>query len=329
MSKTLIAPQNVLVAIPCHDGRNMAELTGSLVMGARHYCAISMNSECSHPSLVRNQMADTFLRSKAEWLVHIDSDIYPSPEDWEHLLECTDPAMTYVNPDGSSTRGSFEAQTIEQWGKDAPPVPTRIDTLTRSGTRTMADVLVCAEYAYKQEPFRPVKLGAGFVRVHRSVFEVLQNLKHGPGETVEVSRELIEKVRQARDDRMAAVKDPDGDVHAAVSTHDKLVQQLLDSVRDKTGAPRLWQCTHNGRTFWDYYPSGPVINEFVPTTQWMGEDHGFFTLCMLAGIVVRIERRTRLTHLGRKGYPYLSPEEVARDRGMLEALGDAREELRP
>jgi hypothetical protein len=55
---------------------------------------------------------------------------------------------------------------------------------------------------------------------------------------------------------------------------------------------------------YDFYPQGAMISALVPEVSYKGEDHGFFTLCMLAGIIPRIETRTRLIHIGRKAYPY-------------------------
>ena len=286
-----INPRHVMVAIPCHDGRIMAELAGMLVMSAAKFNAVTLPTECSHPSLVRNIIADTFLRSPFEWLVHIDSDIVPSPEDFDLLLQTIDPDKEYWNQDNPLDEGAPSIMTDQA----RPPTPTRIDTTSDAGTRTMADVLVCAEYSFKNEELEPVRFGGGFVRVHRSVFETLAQMKHPPAETVEISRAEFEVLNRQWAE------------HKNLNDYDYCrseVEALLASVKYTDGMPRLWQTTHKGRVFHDFYPSGPVINQFVPTSQWMGEDHGFFTLCMLAGIVCRVEQRTRLVHIGRKAYPY-------------------------
>jgi hypothetical protein len=190
-----------------------------------------------------------------------------------------------------------------------PPRPTRIITGQCTPGRPLdektgaaADVLVCAEYSYKDDTLRPCRFGMGFVRIHRSVFETLQELRHDGGPTVEVQRHALEELsrQNARDDR-SNVEDRAADLTRAI-------EQLLGGIEDKAGTPRLWQATHQGRLYHDYFPSGGMISQFIPTAEWRGEDHGFFTLCHLAGIIPRIETRTRLLHIGRKAYPYLGPD---------------------
>jgi len=70
----------------------------------------------------------------------------------------------------------------------------------------------------------------------------------------------------------------------------------------------LWQSLYEGRLMTDYFPSGPIVSMIVPGAPWTGEDHGFFLMCKLAGIVPRIETRTRLFHVGTKAYPYRGGE---------------------
>lgn len=233
----MIDPRTVFLAMPCGDGRMMAETAASLIRINGRFAAFTFKSEVSHVSLVRNFIADDFLRSGLEWLVSIDSDIVFEPDDFNLLMMPSD----------------------DSWREDGSPCPTRtrieeIAGRNQDGTPKLmtsdADLLVCAEYPYKNDNLEPVKLGYGFVRVHRSVFETLQNLKHDDGQA------------------------------------------------------RLWQMTHHGRLICDYYPSGPMVGLHVPTAEWKGEDHGFWTLCMLAGLIPRIERRTRLVHVGRKAYCY-------------------------
>jgi len=120
-------------------------------------------------------------------------------------------------------------------------------------------------------------------------------LTHDGGPTVEVQRHHIQELERLLDEGSA-----DDALMAA--------RALVAGKEDKAGQPRLWQTSWQGRTFYDFFPSGPLISQFVPTGEWKGEDHGFFTLCMLAGIVPRIETRTRLVHIGRKGYPYFGPQ---------------------
>ncbi len=278
----------------------MTELTGMLVTCRDLYAAITMPTECSHPSLVRNIMADTFLRSGLEWFVGIDSDIVPSRADFELLLEPTDIQAQYFDGD---------AAELEPHDRlTAPPTPTRIEVQipTPSGYTAsrpeLADVLVCAEYAYKREEFEPVQFGGGFYRAHKSVFNILANLKHPPGDTVQVSRSAFGALQDAVED------DTDyGTDRAAKLT--ARAEDLLASVYDTAGTPRVWQASHHGRLFYDFYPSGAMLSAGLPHGDWKGEDHGFWTLCSLAGLVPRVERRTRLIHIGRKGYPYLGPDE--------------------
>lgn len=52
----------------------------------------------------------------------------------------------------------------------------------------------------------------------------------------------------------------------------------------------MWQ----GEMMHDYFPCGAT-----PQNHWMSEDHGFFMLCRLAEIQVRVETRTNLLHWGR------------------------------
>jgi hypothetical protein len=82
------------------------------------------------------------------------------------------------------------------------------------------------------------------------------------------------------------------------------VFERLKNLTDRSGQARLWSMLHKGIELYDFFPSGPLIHHLVPTADWKGEDVGFFTLCILAGIIPRMETRTRLTHIGRKGYHY-------------------------
>lgn len=295
----MIDPKTVLLGIPSHTGSLSCELSGMLVnYGHQYFGGLTMPTECSHPSLVRNIIADTFLRSPFEWLVGIDSDMVAGPDDFQYLLEETDSHASYYN----SETGLAIAHRVQDWGKEVPPQPTRVearlapDALTQatlSELRGPCDVLVNCEYAYKREPFEPVQFGLGFYRVHRSVFSILQQLTHRDNGRVEVDRLAYESVIGAA---------CEGEVS------NDLLTLLIESKTSQAGTPRLWQATYEGRVFYDYYPSGPITDLHVPNGQWMGEDHGFWTLCRLAGLIPRIERRTRLLHLGRKAYPYEGPD---------------------
>jgi hypothetical protein len=283
----LIDPRTVLIGIPCHDGKLMTELSGMLVQNRDLFGAYTMPTECSHPAIARNTIVDTFERSPFEWLIGIDSDIVPQRPDFELMLQAIDECPAggpYLDPDALTDDPA--SGRVRQ--------PTRVEVPLRGGGVGFADALVCAEYSYRREPFEPVKLGCGFYRVHRSVFSVLQQLQHEDDGRVEVDTKALCELLDNPDDACA---DPG------------LIKRVRDSMSTKAGTPRLWQCTFQGRTFYDYYPSGPLINLLVPIGDWKGEDHGFWTLCMLAGLIPRIETRTQLLHIGRKAYPYIRPDD--------------------
>lgn len=294
----MLDPRTVMIAIPCYDGKVMSETSGALQSCAGLFGAVSFPTECSHVSLVRNIIAGQFLSSQFEWLVCIDADIAFSRRDFELLLEPCDLGQEYVDPQ-STEPGNL------------PPRPSRVVLAQSTSLQTpdskavaAADMLVCAEYVYKNDDLRPVTFGMGFVRIHRSVFETLQQLRHDGGSTVEVSREAVGRypnILLASQPNLAEAVD--GFYRLA-----KWSKELLDSIQDTAGQSRLWQCSHKGRLYHDYFPTGAMISQYVPTAEWRGEDHGFFTLCHLAGIIPRIETRTRLMHIGRKGYPYLGPD---------------------
>lgn len=295
----MIDPKTVMLGIPCHDGRLMTELAGMLITCRDLYGGMTLPTECSHPSLVRNIMADTFLRSPFEWFVGIDSDIVPSRADFLYLLEAVVPGLEYAE--------DVEARTTPALGRGMTPRPSRVETgligertqvpYQNDPSRDLADVLVCAEYAYKEDEFKPVQLGGGFYRVHRSVFSILQQLTHADDGRIEIDRDAWLHFRN-----QISSEPPDSDFVAALD-------RLEASITRQAGTPRLWQVSHRGRMFYDYFPSGPLVSQLVPQGEWKGEDHGFWTLCMLAGLVPRIETRTRLLHIGRKAYPYLGPNE--------------------
>lgn len=304
----MIDPRTVLVAIPCHDGRLMCETAGSLQQCVGLFAAVSMPAECSHVSLVRNLIAGQFLASPFEWLVCIDNDIAFSRTDFELLLEPCDVNAEYLE---DFQKSEELPAGIARFGQAQPakcsPRPSRttlgLSVDPRQGYDTKmvgaADLLVCAQYSYKNDSLEPIQLGMGFVRIHKSVFKILEALKHDGGPMVEVRRDLYETLKRERDE------------YRELNDHDygrSDVEALLDSAEDKAGQARLWQTSHKGRLYTDFFPSGPILSQFVPTAEWKGEDHGFFTLCMLAGIIPRVETRTRLIHLGRKGYPYLGPD---------------------
>lgn len=280
--RSVIDPRRILCAMPSITGQNHSELTGSLVMCANRFGAFFPLLECSHPSLARNMIAEFFMNHpQFEWLLCIDSDIAFGVADLDLLLEPCDLAADYDGPG------------LQR--------PTRVTTSLATAGRPLdettlgaADALVCAQYRYKRDNYDVVNLGMGFVRIHRSVFEHLQKLEHPKNPDCEEYERVLNIVKGMASER------------GSLSMHDI---QVLESCRPNPGGgPRLWQAQRDGRVIWDYFPSGPIISTLLPTADWKGEDHGFFTLCMLSGIVPRIETRTGLVHIGRKGYVYEGPD---------------------
>lgn len=163
--KSIIAPRTVGVFIPSYSGRVIAELAGSLVASGYMFGGVSFTNGVSHPSLVRNIVAEKFLRSSYEWFVGIDDDIAFTPEDFRILME---PTTTELKYDAAPTVLGASGLLIREGVK---PEEVQI----------RADAIVCAEYSYKTPDCPPCRGGMGFVRIHRSVFETLQQLKHDDG----------------------------------------------------------------------------------------------------------------------------------------------------
>lgn len=291
----MLDPKTIMLAMPCGDGRMMAETAGMLVSSRNLFAGISLTSECAVIQIARNTIADNFLRSPYEWLICQDSDIVARPEDYRLLLEPCDSEAKYWTPE-------LTEEQVAALPAGAPPRPSRVRT-NQDGLLRAADMLVAAEYAYKNDTLEPVKLGFGFVRIHRSVFETLMKLEH---EENPVHKELVAIIAEMRD---AAAKARDTEAFTPMSAALlETAARIEKCLPDPGGGPRLWQGVHNGRLITDFFPTGPIVSRFVPTAQWKGEDHGFFTLCHMAGIIPRIETRTRLIHIGRKGYPYMGPD---------------------
>jgi hypothetical protein len=289
----MIDPRTVVIAIPCYSGQNMSELTQAIWTWQGLFEALTMPAECSHPSLVRNMIAGQFLESKYEWLVCIDNDIVPSRKDLQLLLEPIDSSAQYFDSEDDT-------------GAKAPQ-PTRIAcALVEDGQRDLnrkvvgpADVLVNAEYCYKDDELRPVKFGMGFTRIHRTVFRTLEALQHPENPLAKEYDAALERLENLNRGVRAT---------SDVAVPDEVMEVLRRSRPDPGGGGRLWQTSWKGKLYFDFFPSGPLISQHVPGAEWKGEDHGFFSLAMIAGIVPRIETRTRLVHIGRKGYPYLGPD---------------------
>lgn len=110
--------------------------------------------------------------------------------------------------------------------------------------------IVIAPYARKIMGMRPTGFGMGFVRIHRSVFEMLDALTDEEGKEA-LARFYVEG--------------------QGIATH--------------------------------YYQTGPSSDAV-----WMGEDTAFWHLCRFAGVTIRLEKRTRLGHVGQ--YVYECPNQV-------------------
>lgn len=166
----MIDPRLIRVSIPCYDGRIEHELAGSLVGSARLYSGLTFQAGCSNVALARNYAAHSFLMSHHEWMVCIDADMAFHPNDLRLLLEPTVEDTSGILPTRVRTKLLVPFSKDEANG--TLHVEERIDE---------ADALVSAEYSYKTDELRPCRLGFGFVRIHRSVFEAIRELKHEDG----------------------------------------------------------------------------------------------------------------------------------------------------
>lgn len=72
------------------------------------------------------------------------------------------------------------------------------------------------------------------------------------------------------------------------------VIEALDAMPSEDGTrDMLLRFRMDGEEWVDYFPQGVVTGD-----TWRGEDHGFWLMVKLAGIDVRVERRTKLLHTG-------------------------------
>jgi hypothetical protein len=105
--------------------------------------------------------------------------------------------------------------------------------------------IVTAPYARKIPGKEPASFGLGFTRVHRNVFNA------------------------------------------------------IDELKNRDGAEYAGRFYMDGQTYVNYFPVGPTGD-----SRWLGEDRGFFTLCMMAELNYRLETRCRLRHVGYFIYGY-------------------------
>jgi len=75
----------------------------------------------------------------------------------------------------------------------------------------------------------------------------------------------------------------------------------LREVKNSEGHELVQTFFRQGQVLHDYFPTGAQGDG-----HWLSEDHGFFRLCQLAGIIPRIECRAQLIHWGRHGARYES-----------------------
>ncbi len=150
----MINPLSVLVGCPAYDGKVETGFAGGLAAcaAAHLFGNIVFLNTCSSVRLARNFLAEGFLRSGYEWLVFIDADICFAVKDFQLL--CGYPIikgqpMDIVNDDATLLKGY--------------------------------PLISCAEYSKKMESGEPAKLGMGFCKIHRSVFEQLQALNNADG----------------------------------------------------------------------------------------------------------------------------------------------------
>lgn len=226
----MIDPLKVLIITPTLDGKVVAAQAGGLISCASQHLFgnIAYLGGCSDVSLARNLLSNKFQKLAAyEWSVWLDADIAFSSDDFRILMDYPEPSETMNDTVFKRRESNPDNVTVNENGEA---------------------LIVCAEYSRKTEELAPARFGMGFCRIHRSVFDTLENMVDG--------------------DRQ----------------------------------PRVGKFRHQGTVYTHFFCNGPGFDG-----HWMGEDTGFFHLCRLAGIVPRIEQRTRLLHIGEKAYPYIGP----------------------
>lgn len=167
----MIDPATVLITVPTLDGRiEAATSAGLFQVGMAHMAAAyAVLPGNSHIPMARNLIAHSFLKTEFQWLVCIDADIGFSTDDFAILMDYA------RNPPPPINQELHDAATLASFQVKMPGKKT--------GTwRT--PLMVAAEYARKEDGAPPARLGLGFARIHRSVFDHLRALdKEGsPGE---------------------------------------------------------------------------------------------------------------------------------------------------
>jgi hypothetical protein len=85
------------------------------------------------------------------------------------------------------------------------------------------------------------------------------------------------------------------------------VFMALQELSTADGTPWVHQAYYAGCLLWDYFPQGATSEG-----TYRQEDHGFWQLVRLAGVAVRVERRTHLEHSGRSSWRY-DADQLAQD----------------
>lgn len=157
----MINPLSVLVATPSIDGKVECSYAGGLASaGAEHlFGNMAFLNSCSHVAHARNQMVAGFLSSQFDQLVFIDADIGFSAQDFKLL-------MNYP---------------LVKGGEPLLP-PDQIEFNAVATLDTHGEALIsCAEYSRKTEAHEAVRLGLGFCKIAREVFERIDDLKNDDG----------------------------------------------------------------------------------------------------------------------------------------------------
>lgn len=156
----MINPLSVLICTPAIDGKVECGYAGGLASaGSEHlFGNMAFLTMCSHVAHARNQLVAGFLSSQFDQLVFIDADIGFSAQDFKLLLNYPmQKGATIVPPDQDEFDGAAT--------KDAAGEP----------------LISCAEYSRKTEAREAVRLGLGFCKISREVFERIDALKNDDG----------------------------------------------------------------------------------------------------------------------------------------------------